>query len=181
MVFRGGSPGHDQSRLPPTPVGVPEGSRGASAANPPGPRPTHIDSTLEGCQKARLNTINAGKKRPPEGPPHTAPNRSAQRASHSPSPAQRAGKGLQPRPIAIPRVHAPHSGCRALFGPADRRCRFAQPPAHFTDPYRGRRTVSSSIGSCAALRGHRSEHEPRGQLPRQRIRRMLVRNPQDRT
>jgi hypothetical protein len=61
----------------PTPVGVTEISRGLSAANTPGPRPTHIASTLQGCQKARVNTINAGKKRPPGSPPHTAPNGSA--------------------------------------------------------------------------------------------------------
>jgi len=149
MVFRGGSPRHDQSRLPPTPVGVPEGSRGSSAANTPGPRPQQRLHPEGGARKRGSTQPTLAINHPPESPPHTAPNGSAQRANNpfSQPAGPRFPRSPQPRPIANPRAHAPHSGCRVPVGPGDRRCRFAQPPANFCDPYRGRRSATSSPGT----------------------------------
>jgi hypothetical protein len=85
----------------PTPVGVSEISRGSSAANTPGPRPTHIASTLQGCQKARVNTINAGKKRPPGPPPHTAHQRVGPKGQPFPQPGP-AGRETSPTSVRRP-------------------------------------------------------------------------------
>ena len=113
--------------------------------------PDHVKETRQHPELQRV-----WNQSPPESAPHTAPNGSAQRASHSPSPAQRAGKGPQqvvrrpngptiPFPNRLRRAVAGHPnhvrlqthafthpirGVAPRWGPGDRRCRFAQPPAH---------------------------------------------------
>ena len=125
-----------------------------------GPRviPANLRFVVRGCSKSREDWLSAfrptGPAIPPtrpSGPGKVPPPRrsSAQRANNPfPQPAgPRFPRSPQPRPIANPHVHAPHPGCRVPVGPGDRRCRFAQPPANFCDPYRGRRSATSSPGT----------------------------------
>jgi hypothetical protein len=66
-----------------------------------------------------------------------------------PSPFSAAGRQLFDRPhqTAGQRVHAPRRGAGRLWGTATGGVRFARPPAHFCDPYRGRSAAMAAWGA----------------------------------
>jgi hypothetical protein len=89
-----------------------------------------------------------------------------------PAPFSAAGRQLVDRPhqTAGQRVHAPPSGCRSCGGAGTGGVRFARPPAHFYDPYRGRSAAMAAWGarrhgSAAARPGQIFKFVPRGRGP----------------